>query len=668
MKQFLAWYLVALQFCVSCSPTAFAGSPFIWGADSRAQGLQSSGIVFSNGQPVDYNGSVNYVGNNAAVVNTSGWSTYADAAGSTPVDCTGGTPNVTWTRSTSTPLRGSADFLLTKDAVNRQGEGVAYGFTIDNADTAKTLAIAFNVKGSANYTSSDVGVYVYDVTNATLITPSTTSVAGPSANYQFQSTFTASTSTSYRLCIHVASTNANSYTVQADNVFVGPQLAPSVTPQTDWASYTPSLSAGWGTTTNLAAFWKRQGSDLLVQGSFTTGTVGTSRGSIGFPSSLTLDTSKLTLSNNDASSGNNWGWAQQQSGSAALTASLVTAPLSSTTAIYVAGLVSNSNNLVPQNVSSIYDSTGVVSFYFRVPIAEWAGSSAYTSQSLPEYAYNSNTTGTSDTSSFAYGPTGALIPNRTVGTAVTKDVKFLTPIQPTDRIVVQFNTGAAGDKTWVDFGVSRWNHVRQSANEYGLAFEYLNSDTIRVTFYQGGSQPTSATYANNGAGWDSQYASGYKWRAVKFPGTVQVALPTGIQNNSVVLATGNGHGSTNTAVKRFTSSTVTGNALAYVDSATDGMSVTCNIPGTYSAYYQDIKTSDQANIIITKNATELTSGDPPDPEDTEVMLYNFVGATNQTGGFSATFYCAAGDVIRAQDTGSNTGTGTAKFYMYLVSY
>src|SRR3990170_2998680 len=60
------------------------------------------------------------------------WSTYADAAGVYPVDMTGGAANITFTRNTTTPLTGTGDGKITKDAVDRQGEGISIPFTIPN--------------------------------------------------------------------------------------------------------------------------------------------------------------------------------------------------------------------------------------------------------------------------------------------------------------------------------------------------------------------------------------------------------------------------------------------------------------------------------------------------------------------------------------------------------
>jgi len=165
---------------------------------------------------------------------TTGWATYADAAGTRPVDGVGGSPAVTWTSTTSSPLDGISSFLFTKTAVNSQGQGVAYAFAIDSSDQGQVLGISFDyspasgtfVGSGVNTVNSDLIVYLYDVTNSVLIEPSTLVIDGAviSSKLKFRSSFqTSSNSTSYRLILHVATTSASAYTVKIDDVVVGPQ-------------------------------------------------------------------------------------------------------------------------------------------------------------------------------------------------------------------------------------------------------------------------------------------------------------------------------------------------------------------------------------------------------------------------------------------------------------
>jgi hypothetical protein len=177
-------------------------------------------------------GGVNLIANGTAEVNNTGWTCYADAAGTSPVDATGGSPTITFTQSASSPLLGSGSFIYTKDASNRQGEGCAYSFTVDTAYRAKVLQIEFEyLVGSGTFTAgsssadSDVTVWIYDVTNSVLIQPtsyrllaSNTSISTRHvANFQ-----TSATGATYRLILHSGSTSASAYTLKIDDVQVKP--------------------------------------------------------------------------------------------------------------------------------------------------------------------------------------------------------------------------------------------------------------------------------------------------------------------------------------------------------------------------------------------------------------------------------------------------------------
>lgn len=177
-------------------------------------------------------GGVNYISANPdAEVDTAGWATYADAAGTQPVDGTGGSPSSTFTRSTSSPLRGTASFLWTKSANNRQGEGFSYAFTLDSADQGRPIGGSFDFSvatAEGTYASNDMAVYIYDVTNSVLIQPAGFNIpvykAGSATSVYFSFAAPAN-STSYRLIVHTASTSATAYTLKFDNFQLGPQVA-----------------------------------------------------------------------------------------------------------------------------------------------------------------------------------------------------------------------------------------------------------------------------------------------------------------------------------------------------------------------------------------------------------------------------------------------------------
>jgi hypothetical protein len=172
---------------------------------------------------------INYI-TNPDGTSTTGWAAYADAAGTTPVNGTGGSPTITLTASGTNPLRGVSSFLLTKDAANRQGEGVSTDFTIDRVDQTQLLQISFDYQiASGTYADGDLRVFLYDVTNSQVLELSVRNVPAINTFATFQSFVQAPVnSTSYRLIIHVATTSALAYTFKFDNVRVGPAISASV--------------------------------------------------------------------------------------------------------------------------------------------------------------------------------------------------------------------------------------------------------------------------------------------------------------------------------------------------------------------------------------------------------------------------------------------------------
>lgn len=234
------------------------------------------------------------------------WVAYADAAGTAPVDGTGGSPTVTITRSTSSPLRGTASGLITKDAANRQGEGASLAFTIDTADQAKVMNVKFDyiigsgtfVAGSGPTSASDITVWIYDVTNAVLIQPSSISLF--SNNSAVPSTFlssfqTSSNSTSYRLILHVGSTSASAYTLKIDQASISPANYIFGTPITDWAAYTP-VTTGLGTLTAVEFFFRQCGDSYEVIGAAKTGTVAATPATISLPNARSINFNKIPAS------------------------------------------------------------------------------------------------------------------------------------------------------------------------------------------------------------------------------------------------------------------------------------------------------------------------------------------------------------------------------------
>jgi len=298
---------------------------------------------------------------------------YADAAAATPVDMTGGSPTLTLASTTSTPLRGAASLLITKDAANRQGEGFADAITIDDADKCKVLTISFDYEiASGTYADGDLTVYVYDVTNSTLIQPAGYSIRNVGIESKHIATFQTTTSTSYRWGFHVASTSASAYTVKVDNVSVGPQAQLYGAPVSDWTAYTPTV-AGFTSNNTPTGFWRRVGDTMEVEAKISfTGSPAGSAPTLSLPSGYSIDTAKLPAYSASHVPVFGYGVAHDV-GSGVY---LIHAMYSSTTAVLLREADTTGNNLFSDTITGTDPFTPVSGDYieikFSVPIAGWS--------------------------------------------------------------------------------------------------------------------------------------------------------------------------------------------------------------------------------------------------------------------------------------------------------
>jgi len=134
-----------------------------------------------------------------------------------------------------------------------------------------------------------------------------------------------------------------------------------------------------------------------------------------------------------------------------------------------------------------------------------------------------------------------------------------------------------------------------------------------------------------------------------------------VGDHAVVVHTGNGHGSTNNKIRRFTTTmTNTGTAITYADSAANGGSFTINETGFYAIIYRDFYSAANAQYGVTVNSAQLTT------TITSTAVANRLGAVGESAGVAANFSCVerftAGDVIRAHTSGTPDGaTDLVKF-------
>jgi hypothetical protein len=134
---------------------------------------------------------------------------------------------------------------------------------------------------------------------------------------------------------------------------------------------------------------------------------------------------------------------------------------------------------------------------------------------------------------------------------------------------------------------------------------------------------------------DSAQSSGVKWA------TVTAAGPT----DHVWYQGGAGWGSTNTAIRYYTSEVVnTGSAMTVSNSSTNGFSITINTAGTYAITYTDCIASINS-LGISLNSNQLTTGMEAITA-AHAVLPNTQAVANYMWSGAITLRLAVNDVIR----------------------
>lgn len=147
----------------------------------------------------------------------------------------------------------------------------------------------------------------------------------------------------------------------------------------------------------------------------------------------------------------------------------------------------------------------------------------------------------------------------------------------------------------------------------------------------------------------SEGTAGHVWTSTGTDGSGAWAaiVPPSVGNISLELNTGNGQGSTANRTRRWSNvgSNTLGAFATYVDSATDGGTVTVNIAGIYSITYNDAGASGNPNFGITVNANGADTILTVTPAQRRTVQ---CGVSANVASSSWTGWLAIGDVIRFQ--------------------
>lgn len=600
------------------------------------------------------------------------WAMYADAAGSIPVDMTGGAPSSTAARTTTTAeiLNGAASLEITKSAANRQGEGVSCVGYVPIGYRGQVISIQFAFMiVSGSLVSGDLAAFVYDVTNSQVLTPSNN---GVTANGLYKMTFAIpSTCAQIRFGLHFASTSATAVNFVIDDISVGPQevvYGPSMTDESTQYSITPS--AAHGTVTNTKYVSRRVGNKLHMRATLTLGTTTAATASLALPTGLTLDSSNFLSTSNIQQVG--YGHTIVNAASGVFTNGpgiVVFYDGSDTSNLYYAYQQGTYTYNKITSLSSAFASGDILDIYFEIPISGWATNVVQQNAGMFSIAsYLQNGTRVTAAAPTALGQYRSYLRNVSANTYTETNGSPGTAPTAADGILIYRNTAwgtvnTNNQPTRYEIFVGKYKQVIwrfylsaartgfidctpgsfTSTIMIGYATNYDPVTGIASIIAPTDSARTAA--ANTGFGSTGAAVTSNVYFDIFVSDQV---VPVQVQplRSSVHLDTPNGFGSSSTFIRRYTNTkTNIGSAITYADSGTLGATFTINEDGIYS-----IHLSDSNACGITKNE----SGGTLASNINAVAVAEVLAAVNVGSGCSCgwTGLLRAGDIIRAHTNGT----------------
>jgi hypothetical protein len=479
-----------------------------------------------------------YIANKDFETDSSGVAAYANTAGTNPSGATpaaGGSPvRVSFARNTTSPLVGSGDLKFIKASGGAgQGEGLSINFTIPNVYAGGPQQIVFPYDATdANYVSGAVVVCIVEVAATQVVLPIFGADNGlckslPKAKGTFTATFNATATLGYRLAFHVASNSVTAaYNLFFDDISIGSLILPSGVPVSDWVAYTPTLAGnGSKNCSSQGNKYRRVGDQIQIAGAYSCDTVASGAGgtvlSVTLPTGLTIDTTKINGTAPEAYAVLGTGYEFGITTNASNTNFVVVYGSTNTFAFMRPGTAQLRYTQSELNISRSMD----FAYNLMVPVSQWSGSANIVNGPQVEYACNTGAWDTDDTTNFNSGCVAGQLTGGTLTANREKQVRFLTAIQPTDILTLEFvkdgasNWGAA--PTIAGAGGEITSFALQSTTYYGAAL--LNRSTLPVTdtsvnfaryrFF-------GATYGGAGDNWTSNI----RWRVKKESNVASRAL------------------------------------------------------------------------------------------------------------------------------------------------
>lgn len=148
----------------------------------------------------------------------------------------------------------------------------------------------------------------------------------------------------------------------------------------------------------------------------------------------------------------------------------------------------------------------------------------------------------------------------------------------------------------------------------------------------------------------------------KKDGTAVVVAAAGAGDHEVYVTTGNGYGSTNTCIRRFTTTQRSvGTAITYADSAANGASFTINEAGDYLIQWADVNSGGAAYLGFSVNSSQLTTSISSITAANRLAICQ-TPAAGVAGMVSAVYRAAVNDVIRPHAFTNLDSTGVQSWF------
>ena len=488
----------------------------------QADSTQTAGVKWADSSGGSA-GELNVITNPSGSSATTGWT-----AGS----------NHTVTRLTaSSPLDPTVSTALQLAASASTAESSTSGVywsvaTMPTALLNKKLKVEFYV----TIPSSDVWrLSVYAGATRLALTTDSSSVTTLPAGFtgKFTAYFDTTSATAYSVNL-TKTTHTSGNNLIVTSVILGPGISPQGAVVGEWVSWTPT--GAWNTNITYYGRWRRVGDSMEAQAGFVlSGIPNTAAFTVNLPTGYTLDTTKVA----GGSLGSRQAFGAATARDSGTNSYSGTVTVGSSSSVIVNG--DGTDNWTTLTIPFAWNNLDTGSIHFTVPIAEWAGSGTLNvAQNDVEYAYNSGTWDAADSTTFGYGPVGGTIAGDLTDRR-TKRIRFTTPIQSTDLIVVEVD-GGAGRWTPIPGGGDDSSTPVQAlsypTNSYvstasaGIGWKQANATDVDVTFGRYYHMPLDGAA---GRGWTN--FTNYKWRVRKISGGQAVGFGAATSTSSGLVST-----------------------------------------------------------------------------------------------------------------------------------